>query len=230
MTTNIELIQTSALKGASASNNTNREEDEKSTFLQQEVNFNGPHYWVSVESIINRLSKWIVSGLFAAVILIRHDPEAVWIVMGSVLNAMLSVGLKKVFNQERPFANLRSDPGMPSSHAMSIFFIFTFVIMSITEWLGVNKLSFAVGTFLLASASYLTWLRVSQKLHTLSQVVVGAIFGTAFLILWYSTWIGVVQQAFESSLLVQIVVLLGAAGFSFGFLLYVVKNWFNHDR
>ncbi|KAH9624359.1 hypothetical protein KSS87_004406 [Heliosperma pusillum] len=92
------------------------------------------------ESTLNRLpaiecgcqyqSKWLVAAIFGAVILWRHDPEAVWAVMGSVLNSVLSVVLKRVLNQERPVSNRRSDPGMPSSHAQSIFFAAVFVIMS----------------------------------------------------------------------------------------------------
>ena len=68
--------------------------------------------------------------LFGAVLLGRHDAEALWAAMGSVLNTVLSVALKRVLNQERPVANVRSDPGMPSSHAQSIFFTFSFVVLS----------------------------------------------------------------------------------------------------
>lgn len=75
-------------------------------------------------------SKWIVSGLFAAVILGRHDAEIVWVAMGSIINAMLSVALKRILNQERPASAMKSDPGMPSSHAQSLFFIFTFATLS----------------------------------------------------------------------------------------------------
>ncbi|KAL2924402.1 Lipid phosphate phosphatase epsilon 1 chloroplastic, partial [Bienertia sinuspersici] len=82
------------------------------------------------EAILNRLSKWLVSVSFGLVILWRHDPEAVWAAMGSVLNSLLSVVLKRILNQDRPIGNLRADPGMPSSHAQSIFFAVTFVILS----------------------------------------------------------------------------------------------------
>lgn len=71
-----------------------------------------------------------MSGLFGAVILWRHDGEVIWAAMGSIINAVLSVALKQILNQERPASALKSDPGMPSSHAQSIFFIFTFAILS----------------------------------------------------------------------------------------------------
>lgn len=71
-----------------------------------------------------------MSGLFAALILGRHDAEAVWAVIGSLVNAGLSVVLKQILKQERPYPNSKSDPGMPSSHAMSIFYTFTFAVLS----------------------------------------------------------------------------------------------------
>lgn len=71
-----------------------------------------------------------MSGLFAVVILCRHDAEAMWAVMGSVGNSMLSIILKRILNQERPAPSLRSEPGMPSSHSQSIFYIVMFAIFS----------------------------------------------------------------------------------------------------
>lgn len=75
-------------------------------------------------------SKWLLSGLFGVIIIWRHDSEALWAAMGSVLNALLSTVLKRILNQERPIPSLKSDPGMPSSHAQSIFFIVSFIILS----------------------------------------------------------------------------------------------------
>ncbi|CAI9110820.1 OLC1v1010909C2 [Oldenlandia corymbosa var. corymbosa] len=83
-----------------------------------------------LEAILNNLSKWVVAVLFGLLILWRHDAEALWGATGSVINAGLSTALKRVFNQERPVANLRSDPGMPSSHAQSIFYITTYAVLS----------------------------------------------------------------------------------------------------
>lgn len=71
-----------------------------------------------------------MTGLFAVVILCRHDAEAMWAVMGSVVNSMLSIILKRILNQERPLPSLRSEPGMPSSHSQSIFYIVMFAIFS----------------------------------------------------------------------------------------------------
>ncbi|CAL9027116.1 unnamed protein product [Prunus brigantina] len=182
------------------------------------------------ESTLNRLSKWIISALFAVVILWRHDAEAMWAAMGSVANTILSAALKKILNQERPVPSLRSEPGMPSSHAQSIFYIVLFTIWSVVEWLGINEITLTIGAFALATGIYLSWLRVSQKLHTLSQVVVGATFGTIFSILWLLLWNAFVHKAFISSLWIRIVIALGAAGFCLGFVVYVIRHWLRDER
>lgn len=75
-------------------------------------------------------SKWFIAAAFGAIIIWRHDGEAVWAVMGSVMNAILCVILKRTLNQERPNATLRSDPGMPSSHAQSITYTTMFIVLS----------------------------------------------------------------------------------------------------
>lgn len=75
-------------------------------------------------------SKWLVAAVFGIILLLRHDGEALWAASGSVVNAGLSTVLKRVLNQERPVSTIRSDPGMPSSHAQSIFYTVMFCIVS----------------------------------------------------------------------------------------------------
>lgn len=73
-----------------------------------------------------------MTALFGLLLLWRRDPEALWAASGSVINAGLSTVLKRILNQERPVANIRSDPGMPSSHAQAISFAVMFGIVSCT--------------------------------------------------------------------------------------------------
>lgn len=75
-------------------------------------------------------SKWLVTALFCSIILLRHDAKSLWAAIGSVTNVMLSTALKRILNQERPTSALKSDPGMPSSHAQSIFYTITFLNLS----------------------------------------------------------------------------------------------------
>ena len=74
-----------------------------------------------------------------------------------------------------------------------------------------------------------SWLRVSLGLHTINQVVVGAVVGSIFCIFWYWLWNAFVLQAFDSYLWVQIIVVLGAAAFCIGFVFYVYQNWLKDE-
>ncbi|KAL3527131.1 hypothetical protein ACH5RR_011787 [Cinchona calisaya] len=176
-----------------------------------------------LEAILNNLSKWLVTILFGIFLLWKHDAEALWAAMGSVINAGLSSLLKKLLNQERPVAYLRSDPGMPSNHAQSIFFVTTLAILSTVQSWGLNGLTTAISGIVLAAGSYFSWLRVSQQLHTFSQVVVGALLGTIFSILWFWSWDSIVVKAFLSYMWVRILVVLGGAAFCMGFVLYIIR-------
>ncbi|CAH8388765.1 unnamed protein product [Eruca vesicaria subsp. sativa] len=214
-----------------------RDGNEQSGSVEQEASINGSpnlRYEMvasrGIEAIVNSLSKWVVSILFASIILLRHDGTALWGIIGSVSNAALSVVLKRILNQARPATTSRTDPGMPSTHAQSISFISMFAVLSVMEWLGTSKVSLFLSCFILASGSYFIRLRVSQKLHTSSQVVVGAIVGSVFCILWYTMWNSLLIEAFESSRLLQVSVFLVAAAFALAFVTYVVLNWFRNDR
>nr|ADQ43212.1 phosphatidic acid phosphatase [Schrenkiella parvula] len=230
-----DLIKTHAWSRRDGDNN---DGEERCQPLEQEVLINTPSELQNdlvadagggVEAVANRLSKWVVAALFGSVLLLRHDGAALWAVIGSVSNSALSVALKRILNQERPLATLRSDPGMPSSHAQSISFISVFTVLSL-EWLGTNELSLFLSGLILALGSYFTWLRVSQKLHTTSQVLVGGILGSLYSTLWYITWNALVLEAFASSFSVQVAVFTAAAASALGFAFYVLLNWFKDDR
>lgn len=75
-----------------------------------------------------------------------------------------------------------------------------------------------------------SWLRVSQKLHTMNQILVGAVVGSIFSVLWYLSWDAVVLEAFNSSLWVKVIFLLACAGFGLGFLTYVIQYWLKDER
>lgn len=221
------MAKTSAFKGGDGDEGVRVLEQE--TFVDGSPKFGRKLMADGLEPTLNRMSKWLVAALFGGVILWRHDAEALWAAMGSVLNSILSIILKRILNQERPVSTLRSDPGMPSSHSQSIFFTVVFTIVSIMEWLGINELTVIISGLTLAFGSYLSWLRVSQQFHTVNQVVVGAILGSIFAILWSWSWDTVVLKAFISSSWVRTTVVLGAAGLCLGFLVYVVRNWFRDE-
>nr|GEW35048.1 lipid phosphate phosphatase epsilon 2, chloroplastic [Tanacetum cinerariifolium] len=201
-----------------------------STF-EQEVNLiqNGGvtfHQTLSgLHALANHLSKWIVAVTYSIFILLRHDAFALWAALGSVLNIILSVVLKKILKQERPVSGVSSGHGMPSSHAQSIFFAIVFVTLSVVQWQGLNGVTAIFGMLLLALGSYFSWLRVSQRYHTTSQVVVGAVVGSIFSVIWFWAWEASVHKAYNSSLWVRIPLVVGTAFFCLGFVQHVIRDW-----
>eukprot|EP00258_Populus_trichocarpa_P040968 XP_024456987.1 lipid phosphate phosphatase epsilon 1, chloroplastic isoform X2 [Populus trichocarpa] len=151
-----ELVRISVFRASYGGNS----EESTGSFQQGDV-IHGPNKFQSVllagglEATLNCLSKWLVVTFFGAVILGRHDAKAMWAALGLVVNSILSVILKRTFNQERPDSTLRSDPGMPSSHGQSIFFTLVFAILSVGEWLGVNEFTLILSAFMLAFGTYL---------------------------------------------------------------------------
>ncbi|KAG2651857.1 hypothetical protein PVAP13_1NG320700 [Panicum virgatum] len=144
------------------------------------------------------------------------------------VEAALNLILKRMLNHERPSSALRSDPGMPSSHTQSIFYFAIVLILSLYYWIGTNYLTVILGPATLSVSAYLSWLRVSQRLHTLNQVMVGAAVGSAFGALWFVLWHSLVQVAFAASPLVRIVVILGSS-VSFGFVIYAIRQWLKDE-
>lgn len=183
-----------------------------------------------MEATLNRLSLRLVSFAFCVIVILRHDAEAMWLLSGSLLDKVLSTVLKRVLNQARPVTTRKSDPGMPSSHAQSIFFLAAYVVVSIVESLEVNMLTLFLGSLVFALASYFSWLRVSLQYHTVSQVLVGAIVGSAFSVSWIWLWNAVIHEAYISHLLVRVCVVLGAVGFSCAVALHVIRHRLKDDK
>uniref|UniRef100_A0A0D9VJZ2 Phosphatidic acid phosphatase type 2/haloperoxidase domain-containing protein n=2 Tax=Leersia perrieri TaxID=77586 RepID=A0A0D9VJZ2_9ORYZ len=185
--------------------------------------------WEHVEASLNRTSKWLVAGCYAIAAIWRHDALIMWALIGAVANSALSSLLKQMFNHERPAPALRSDPGMPSSHAQSFLYAAVFLVLSLFYWLGMTYLSVILGVATLAMGCYLSWLRISQRLHTPNQVLVGGIVGSAFGALWFALFHFLVREAFASSLPIRIVVTTGSALFCVCFVVYAIRNWFKDD-
>lgn len=70
-----------------------------------------------------------------------------------------------------------------------------------------------------------SWLRVSHQFHTIDQVKVGAVIGTAFSMLWFWSWDAHVLNAFISYSWVRNVVALGAVGYCLGFIVSFSQNF-----
>ncbi|CAN6274770.1 unnamed protein product [Urochloa humidicola] len=185
--------------------------------------------WANVEAALNCASKWLVAGSYVFAVVWKHDVEIMWVLLGASANYLLSLILKKMLNHGRPAPDLRSDPGMPSSHAQSICYAATLLVLSLYYCLGTNYLTMIIGPATLSMATYLSWLRVPRRLHTLNQVVAGAGVGSAFGALWFLLWRSLVQNALASSVSNQIVVVLGSATSCVAVAIYVSGHWLKNE-
>ncbi|PIA38414.1 hypothetical protein AQUCO_02800252v1 [Aquilegia coerulea] len=186
--------------------------------------FHSDMFSEGLDYIINKMSKWLFAALVAALVIWKHDGEALWVAMGFAMNSWLAIALKHILNHERPISTLRSDPGMPSSHSQLIFFGVIFIILSMAKYAGLNGNTLIAGVLTLSSGSYLSWLRISHKLHTIRQVLVGAVLGAIFSFLWFQAWYSFIFQAFTTSLWVRVAVFFGSASLCVSYVLFMFKN------
>jgi membrane-associated phospholipid phosphatase len=138
--------------------------------------------------VIGSSTTIVVAGLFFLVLLWKRDALMVSFFIGAISNGILSKILKKMINQTRPpelehvddIQLKPGDKGMPSSHAMSLGFISTFIACNLS-WTQIPL-------FVYATVSLIY--RVQVKLHTWQQVVVGSMVGSSNGFLWYRLCIG----------------------------------------
>ena len=140
-------------------------------------------------------TKWIVSAAAVGTLLFRRDVETASCMVGALCNAFAAKILKRLFNAARPNGAVLSDPGMPSSHAQSLFFFASYLSLVARERLpqlshaSPRSLSIAMPTGIFAVAGYLAYLRVHAGLHTPAQVIAGGCFGATA----GAGWLRVVQ-------------------------------------
>ncbi|XP_065858461.1 lipid phosphate phosphatase epsilon 2, chloroplastic-like [Euphorbia lathyris] len=217
-TNNLDWIKTPAFRNGEGSS-------WKSSSMSQNDAFVDQGSSEDIQANINRMSKWVVSAIFVGVLVWKNEAESLWIAMGSVINVIICATLKRLLNQERPDPSLKSDPGMPSSHAQSIFYILMSIILSVIEKFGISEATLSMTTVTLACGLYLSWLRVLEQFHTMRQVIVGGAVGSVYSAVWFWLWHSFVFKAFISFWWVRLFVISGAASFSFAFILYVIRYW-----
>ena len=72
---------------------------------------------------VNESTKFIVSGACLAVLITHPNVPVCWCLSGSVFNSLNSKLLKRLINESRPDGATKLDPGMPSSHAVSLSYL-----------------------------------------------------------------------------------------------------------
>ena len=168
-------------------------------------------------------------------------------VVGSIFNAALNKVLKRVINESRPASARKTDPGMPSSHAASLFYLsfyptvaYFFHVIQQHGSSSVSTLAFAFSqdypgfymslavASLLPLGTFLTWLRVKLGFHTMEQVLVGAIVGCSSSLSWMNAGrlaVPFLANTSEGRLLF----IIATAIIVLAFTLTIVKNWFSES-
>eukprot|EP00656_Telonema_subtile_P005081 TRINITY_DN12306_c0_g1_i2.p1 TRINITY_DN12306_c0_g1~~TRINITY_DN12306_c0_g1_i2.p1 ORF type:complete len:234 (-),score=37.40 TRINITY_DN12306_c0_g1_i2:102-803(-) len=130
-------------------------------------------------------TKWTVAGLTSCVLVWRRDAFMILLVVGAGLAGITSKFLKFVLDQRRP-SDSKGDPGMPSSHATSLFFMTWTVAQrwlrtpTDLEWLSTVGLPLSAETAtcgIMGLATVLTLSRVRARYHTIEQVLAGCVLG-----------------------------------------------------
>lgn len=126
--------------------------------------------------IIGKSTSSLVAGTFFLILAWKRDALMITFFIGAIGNGILSKILKRVLDQARPdaLAEVESitlkptDPGMPSSHAMSLGFIGTFTVLNLPQ------IALPIALYVLVALYY----RVKINLHTKEQVSVGLVIGS----------------------------------------------------
>lgn len=152
----------------------------------------------SLLATLNESTKFLVAGTAVITLITHPNVSVVWCLIGSVVNSAFGKILKKILNKKRPSGALKADPGMPSSHAVSLSYLSVYSALSLLlrgglgggalfgpGFLGPNHPAWpvAMGVVeplaigLLLTGIVFTWLRVTLGYHTFPQVLVGYILG-----------------------------------------------------
>jgi len=179
----------------STSARNNKESNESSIEITQnntDPSLSLSKIWTTIYTKIGSTTSLFVAGTFFTALCWRRDALIVSFFLGAILNAMFGKILKRILNIQRPtpipngeneeekFFFMKvpirpSDNGMPSSHAMSLGFICTFVAFLIP------KTALPLLIYAVISMIY----RVRATLHSVDQIIVGAILGIFDGLIWY---------------------------------------------
>eukprot|EP00898_Chlorokybus_atmophyticus_P004910 jgi/Chlat1/541/Chrsp103S01121 len=178
---------------------------------------------------INESTKWTVSlAAFGYLCYCRFSPAACWCLVGSVANAFASKVLKALINQSRPPNARKADPGMPSSHAQSLFYFGSYIsLAALSRFRTPQAVSTSVAA--MAMSTFMTWLRVELGYHTFDQVAAGAFFGSLAAFALYSLGHSFALPAIASGRTDVMYALYGATAFACG-AFTVKETWkWRHD-
>ena len=189
---------------------------------------------------VNESTKFIVSGACLAVLLTHPNVPVCWCLSGSVFNSLNSKLLKRLINESRPEGATKLDPGMPSSHAVSLSYLSTYAACALLlrgggypdvpgAWPVPPSFVRPGACALVALGVFLTWLRVRLGYHNNAQVCVGYGIGAVTSLGWLWCGENVVGPALATDPN-AIKYVQGLVGFASVIFLPVSARWFGEAR
>ena len=124
---------------------------------------------------VGRSAKPAVACIAGACVLGSAEWDPLYYVSGAVLNALLSKTLKSIFRAPRPARSPKQGNGLPSSHAQTLFFFLTVLLLALYSGdAGGGCARHLLSAGLVAYACGASLWRVAVHLHTLLQTAAGA--------------------------------------------------------
>ena len=122
--------------------------------------------------------------------------------VGLIVSHLLAKVLKKIWKQPRPPGAFLTNHGMPSDHSMFMFFITTYVawVLAKTPFLRRSSFFLSVSSMFVVSST-VGYSRLYLGVHTLEQVLVGALLGVVVGSVWFwgSMNFGLRSKGFSSA-------------------------------
>ncbi len=146
-----------------------------------------------VYSALGMTTQHTVFGCVATLLLTSRDTGTLSLVIGTCGNGVVAKILKHIINEARPQGSYLNDSGMPSGHTMSLFFFATSCVLILanperhhTYWPVLHRVDpFHMQVAVIAYAIMMSMWRVQQGIHSLPQVAVGAVLGSANALLYH---------------------------------------------
>lgn len=110
------------------------------------------------------------------------------VLLSQLVNEFVNFVLKRALRQSRPNGAIRSDYGMPSSHAQFMTHLATVVALLIwhaPENSNYHHYAFVIRLLFWAAALTVAYARIYDGSHSIAQVLVGVCAGTVSGGLWY---------------------------------------------
>jgi dolichyldiphosphatase len=148
--------------------------------------------------LVNEGTKFGVSALAFGTLLYFRNAHAAFALFGSILNALAGKLLKRLLKHARPPGARKADPGMPSSHGVSLGYLATYGAVALLahppgDWAPLAAAALeAAGLFLAA-------LRVALGYHTAPQVVVGFAMGAVNAVALHALCVGYALPALAAA-------------------------------